>query len=347
MMTRILQNSKWGLLIYFALSSAFSIVAVLLGIFRYQGLLTDFRLWVGYLLLIIIVCTIVGYAVAQRMQRRIDAIHDSMLQVSRGNLSVRIRRTEDPSFARLYYEFNTMVDSVEKKMKLLQKLGEQQVVQLEMTTESAVAEERKRLARDLHDSVSQHLFAIHMSASSLPKVMEVDMERAKLVMDQLIQMSYLAQKQMRGLIAQLRPIELEGKSLVEALDAWFPDYCRHNGLQGTKELDLHEPISEAKEHQMFLIIQEAVANIVKHASAQRVTLKLTERESQYILSINDDGRGFNKQMLKPGSYGLHTMQERAEKLGGQVDIMSTPGVGTTIRVYMPRFEEETKIDGTD
>lgn len=88
MMTRIFQNSKWGLLIYFALSSAFSIVAVLLGIFRYEGMLTDFRLWVGYLLLIIILCTIVGYAVAQRMQRRIDAIHDSMLQVSRDRKSV-------------------------------------------------------------------------------------------------------------------------------------------------------------------------------------------------------------------------------------------------------------------
>ncbi|OPA76693.1 sensor histidine kinase [Paenibacillus selenitireducens] len=347
MITRIFKNTKWGLLLYFALSSLLSIVAVVIAWFKYEPLLTGLNLWVWYFVLIVVVSTIAGYAIAQRNQRRIDAIHDSMLQVSRGNLSVRLRPTEDPSFSRLYYEFNTMVDAVEKKMKLLQKLGESNVMQLEKTTELAVLDERKRLARDLHDSVSQQLFAIHMSASSLPKVMDMDMDRAKMVVEQLIQMSYLAQKQMRGLIAQLRPLELEGKTLAQALDSWFPDYCRHNGLQGTKELEIHEPISEAKEHQLFLIIQEAMANIVKHASASVVTLKLTERESQYILSINDDGKGFNQTMLKPGSYGLSTMQERAEKLGGRVDIISQTGAGTTIRVHIPKFEEENEVDGTN
>lgn len=344
MKTKIFFNTKWGFILCVALSSLLSMLAVRFAWVNYEDMFNATGLWGWYAAIIVLLSTLAGYILAQRNQRRIDIIHDSMLQVSRGNLSVRLRPTDDPSFSRLYYEFNTMVDTVENKVKLLQKLGEQQVLQLEKSTEAAVLDERRRLARDLHDTVSQQLFAIHMSSSSLPKVMERDMAHAKLVIEQLIHMSYVAQKQMRGLIAQLRPVELEGKTLTEALDTWFPDYCRHNGLQGLKELEVTSSISEAIEHQLFLIIQEGMANIVKHSSATCVSLKLTERESQYILSINDDGKGFDQSAIKPGSYGLYTMRERAEKLGGQVDFISKPGAGTTIRVHIPKFEEELGAD---
>src|SRR5690606_30285183 len=112
-----------------------------------------------------------------------------------------------------YQEFNNMTEAVEKKMKLLQQFGEREVVEKEQAAEKAVLEERRRLARDLHDTVSQQLFAIHMAASSLPKVLEMNEAQAQTVLDQLIQMSNMAQKQMRALIAQLRPMELVGKTL--------------------------------------------------------------------------------------------------------------------------------------
>ena len=205
-------------------------------------------------------------------------------------------------------------------------------------------EERKRLARDLHDTVSQHLFAIHMSASSLPKLLEMNRERAESVMEQLIHMSAMAQKQMRGLIAQLRPLELEGRSLHEALDKWFPDYCRLNGIQGELGWRVAGTLSDAKEHQLFLIIQEAMANVVKHAGAKKASLLLAETERQYVMTLQDDGTGFRADQVKAGSYGLSTMRERARKLGGDGEIISKPGAGTRVKVTIPKLAKEEKED---
>lgn len=340
MVQRILKNTKWGLLLYFLLTG--SLAAVLLYGGYKAGVIhvRDPRVLTYGITFVVVATLIIGYIAGRRIQGRIDLLHLQMLQVAKGNLSVRLPDTVDQTFAGLYREFNNMTEAVEKKMQLLQQLGEQEILEKDRMVEGAVLEERRRLARDLHDTVSQQLFAIHMAASSLPKVLEMNAEQANAVMDQLIQMSNTAQKQMRALIAQLRPMELVGKTLPEALDQWFPDYCRQNGLKGIKEMDVQGHISEAKEHQLFLIIQEAMANIVKHAGAQLVSLSLKEGPRQVVLAISDDGQGFSGNGQKQGSYGLTTMRERAEKLGGHVEIISKSGAGTTIRVHIPKFEDE-------
>jgi len=175
--------------------------------------------------------------------------------------------------------------------------------------------------------------------------LELNPDASVQVMQQLIQMSNLAQKQMRALIAQLRPVELEGIDLPAALDRWFPDYCIQNGLKGVKDVELCEGLSEAIEQQLFLIVQEAMANIVKHAQASIVSLSLRENERQVLLSISDDGKGFSGSATqKQGSYGLMTMRERAEKLGGRAEIISRPGAGTTIRVHIPKFTEGKAVE---
>lgn len=336
---RILKNTKWELLCYFLLTSSLSGVAFYIGTNTGIIVVKDSSVWLYNIAGIFFLSLIIGYIAGRRIQRKIDALHLSMLQVAKGNLSVRLPEMADQTFSGVYQEFNNMSEAVEKKMQLLQQLGEQEVVEKEQAAEKAVLEERRRLARDLHDTVSQQLFAIHMSASSLPKVLELNRAQADMVMSQLIQMSNTAQKQMRALIAQLRPMELMGKTLAEALDQWFPDYCRQNGLKGVKDVDIQGNVSEAKEHQLFLIIQEAMANIVKHAEAGMVSLSLREGTHRIVLSISDDGQGFVNGHPKQGSYGLMTMSERAEKLGGNVEIISKPGAGTTIRAHIPKFED--------
>ena len=309
---------------------------------RYMTVLNP-DLWIYSIGGILLGTLIIGYMAGQRIQRRIDVLHISMLQVAKGNLSVRIPDTNDSTFSGIFHEFNTMAEAVENKMYLLQQLGEKEITNQEQAAEKAALEERRRLARDLHDTVSQQLFAVHMAASSLPKILESRPEQGKVVMDQLIQMSNMAQKQMRALIAQLRPMELEGKSLGQALDVWFPDYCRQNNLKGVKDLDLQGKLSEAIEHQLFLIIQEAMANIVKHSGAKLVSLAIHESSRQVVLSVSDDGQGFSTSAPKQhGSYGLTTMRERAEKLGGQAEIISKPGAGTTIRIHIPKFVDNRK-----
>lgn len=336
---RILKNTKWELLFFFLLTGSLAAAVLFIGTITGVIVVRDSRLWLYSMAGIVTLTLILGYIAGRRIQGRIDLLHLNMLQVVQGNLATRMPETLDQTFAGLYHEFNTMMTAVEKKMHLLQQLGENEVMEKEQAAELAVLEERRRLARDLHDTVSQQLFAIHMAASALPKVLQNNEAHGKQVLEQLIQMSNTAQKQMRALIAQLRPMELVGKTLAEALDQWFPDYCRQNNLKGMKDLDLQGDISEAKEHQLFLITQEAMANIVKHAGANLVSLSLREGQHQVVLSISDDGQGFSSTEQKPGSYGLTTMRERAEKLGGQVEIISKPGAGTTIRVHIPKFEQ--------
>ncbi|UJF34545.1 sensor histidine kinase [Paenibacillus hexagrammi] len=331
-------NMKWQLLSYFFVASLItgSSIYIALEYFREYFAFWEFKMWL--FVLILAVCLTVGYIATKRWQRKVDELHLAMLEISKGNFSSRIDMEPVEPFLYLYDAFNTMASAVEQRVQLLQRLGEAEAIREQELTESAVMEERRRLARDLHDTVSQELFAIHMSASSLPKILERNPAAAGKVMDQLIQMSHHAQKQMRGLISQLRPIELNDMTLHEALEKWFPEYCRAHELQGQLDVAVHAEMSEAIEHQLFLIVQEGMANVVKHASAREVRLSIHEREHQFILQLQDNGQGFERRDNST-SHGLSTMQERAQKLGGEVEIMSKLGEGTRVRVKIPRFSE--------
>lgn len=340
-MKMIFRTVKWELLLFFLMNSA-----VTLGIF-YSAFKTGHgetlkpQTWLYYLSVTVISTLIIGYIAGLRIQRKIDVLNLNMMQVTKGNLSARISAEQDSSFSGIYPQFNAMMNAIEERMKWVQRIGEQEVIEKEKAAEAAVLEERRRMARDLHDTVSQQLFAMHMSAAALPSLLKHNQEQGHVVLEQLITMSQTAQKQMRALIAQLRPVELENRSLEEALDVWFPDYCRHNGLRGVKEQELMGGISGPIEHQMFLIIQEAMANIVKHAEASFVSLSIREEERQIGFSVSDNGKGFRPEEAgRQGSYGLMTMKERAEKLGGHVDIIAHPGAGTTIRVHIPKFKAD-------
>jgi NarL family two-component system sensor histidine kinase LiaS len=336
---RSIKNMKWELLVYFLIVSETAIGIVLLGLYYLPMLIqSPWIIWTIIALSVLIEGFIIGYVVAVRFQRKVNLLHLSILQLSRGNLTTRIPLSGNDTFDKIYYDFNDMSASIEKRIQLLQKLGEENVRLQVSSNEAAVLEERKRLARDLHDTVSQQLFALHLSASTLAKIIDIDPSKSREIIEQLTQVSSHAQKQMRGLIAQLRPVELEGRSLEQAIQKWFPDYCRHNQLLGTIDVRLSEHISDALEHQLFMIVQEAMANVVKHADAKHVELTLQELNHLYVLQIIDDGQGFNNGKVQTNSYGLSTMRERAQKLGGEIEIFSKAGAGTRIKVQIPNFK---------
>ncbi|GIO13889.1 sensor histidine kinase LiaS [Cohnella xylanilytica] len=334
---RLIRNSKWEWAFYSGASSAVLMGLIYISWKTTRGDFSNPEWWMSWGPGLIVFHIAFAYILGRRTQRRIDQLQLAMKQAAANNWSVRLPDIQGDAFAETYQDFNAMVAKLESRMKLLQQLGEQRVMEEAPALEAAVQEERRRLARDLHDTVSQQLFALHMASSSLPKLMELDAEQGRKVMEQLIVMSSSAQRQMRGLIAQLRPMELQGRTLHEALDRWFPDYCRQNGLQGTLEIQSDVELTEAKEHQMFLIIQEAMANVVKHADAKEVRLMLGETDSRISLQIEDDGSGFKAEQVRAGTYGLSTMQERAQKLGGEAEIVTKPGSGTRVRVWVPKF----------
>ncbi|EFM10029.1 integral membrane sensor signal transduction histidine kinase [Paenibacillus curdlanolyticus YK9] len=342
MMVRLFRSGKLEIIALFAVSALLSAGSMyaLRGWFSDVSGIKGFEFGLSVIGVILLVSSGFGYWTAQTIQRRVDALHLAIKQANNGNWAVRLPASGARSFEAVNTEFNEMAAMVEERLQLVQIAGEEQVMREMASNEAAVHEERKRLARDLHDTVSQQLFAIHMSASSLPKLLELRADHAAEVMKQLIAMSTTAQKQMRGFIAQLRPMELEGRSLQQALDKWFPDYCRQNQLQGEMDWRVIDPLSEAKEHQLFLIIQEAMANIVKHARAHRAVLTLSETDHQIIMTLQDDGVGFRPENVREGSYGLSTMRERAQKLGGDAILWSKPGGGTRIRVTIPKYTDK-------
>lgn len=339
-MKRLLNNSKWKTSAYAAIASLTAMAALFLIWNLASGQAMSLDVWLSITVAVVLIQSGVAYVFGLYHQRRMDQLQLALKQVLAGNMSTRLPELEGDVYADVYRDFNIMLSRLEDRLKLLQQLSERGIASGESDREAAVLEERKRLARDLHDTVSQQLFALHMSASSLPRLLEKDEAQAHKVMDQLIAMSSSAQRQMRGLIAQLRPMELQGRSLAEALERWFPDFCRHNGLQGTLDIQLARPLSEAKEHQLFLIIQEAMANVVKHAAARNVRLFLGETEHQISLQVEDDGAGFQPGQVREGAYGLSTMRERALKLGGDAEIITKVGAGTRVRVWIPKFGEE-------
>ncbi|MCD9026496.1 HAMP domain-containing sensor histidine kinase [Cohnella silvisoli] len=338
-MMRRVRTSKWESSIYSGLTTLALMILLYYGWVSLADNAPSLKSWMSWTSVLVLGQMAISYRFAQRTQRKLDQLQVVMKQASAGNWDSRLPEIEGDAFSGVNREFNVMLGQLESRLKLLQQLGERDVMEEVSSQEAAVLEERKRLARDLHDTVSQQLFALHMSASSLPKLLERDSEHAQKVMEQLIAMSSSAQRQMRGLIAQLRPMELQGRTLEEALERWFPDYCRQNGIQGTLEIQIKGLISDAKEHQLFLIIQEAMANVVKHADAQSVRLFLGETDRQISLLIEDNGLGFRGEQVRAGAYGLSTMRERAQKLGGEAEIVTKPGSGTRVRVWFPKFEE--------
>lgn len=338
-------NIKWQLLSYFIGAMAIVLGGFAVGWLYWFDELNASHFWIEYVLFLVIAGLVVAYLIATQHQRKIDTLHLAILQLANGNLGERIQPLGMDPFDRIYSDFNEMAGSLEKRVMLLQKVGEENVMLQAKSNEDAIIEERKRLARDLHDTVSQQMFAIHMSAASLAKMIERGQtETAAPILEQLVTMSNLTQKQLRGMIAQLRPIELGDRRLSEALDKWFPDYCRQNGLQGNMDIRLTGALSEGIEHQLFLIVQEGMANVVKHASARHVALSLHDNGNQYVLQIHDDGQGFESDSIRVNSYGLSTMRERAQKLGGSMDLRSKAGAGTRIRVSIPKFDPEKPVE---
>jgi len=313
------------------------LVLSLIAFYALQPIITSLYLMLG---LIVASCFIGIVCIRKMMDKEIEKLDKIELAIkgaARGNYHTRIEYSKEDQNASIYEQFNELMEEIEQKLSYLQVLGEERVTQEATTVETAVHEERKRLARDLHDTVSQQLFAIQMSAASLVKLHGQNEEASLKVMDQLVKMSTTAQTQMRKLIAHLRPMELVNQTLSNALVKWFPDYCRQNQIQGHLDNRLANTITEAKEHQIFMIIQEAMANVVKHALCKNCYLSLYETESQILIELRDDGVGFDVNIPRNSSYGLITMQERSKKLGGNTEIISKPNRGTVVKIAIPKL----------
>ena len=224
----------------------------------------------------------------------------------------------------------------------------------------AVLEERQRLARELHDSVTQLLFSITLIAQSIGPAWSRDREEGERRVERLLELSQNALAEMRALLSNLRPQEYSGApspalpagilaarqyGLATALRLHAAGVARE-GIEISADTREYTTQPLEVEETLFRIMQEALNNVVKHARAEHVHIQLRSDTTQIVLTMRDDGIGFsiptaNAQTGEAKRMGLGIMRERAEAHGGRVHLTSSPGNGTTMEAVLPTSTGES------
>ena len=200
--------------------------------------------------------------------------------------------------------------------------------------ELAAGEERAHLARELHDSVTQALFSMTMVTRSVELLLDRDSNSAREQLGQLRELQREALAEMRALIFELRPGNLEQDGLVRALKTHTSALQGRLGLPIVVESDLAERLPLAVEETLYRIAQEGLHNIVKHAKAKQVWVGIHALAGGVRLRIQDDGRGFDPTDVPEGHLGLAGMRARADRLGAAFTVTSRPDEGTTVEVIL-------------
>jgi signal transduction histidine kinase len=198
--------------------------------------------------------------------------------------------------------------------------------------ESATLQERARIARELHDSVSQTLYAITLTASRALRFLEQN-ERNDVqeLIDYVLQLASSGQSELRALLTDMQSDRLTSGGLTEGLESLVADARTRHGLDICLSLPDEPDLPSTTREALLSISREALHNVVKHASADRVDIVLVVGAEEMVLLITDDGHGFDAAMPRPGHFGLKSMRERAATVGGTLELVSVLGGGTQIR----------------
>ncbi len=205
----------------------------------------------------------------------------------------------------------------------------------EQAQQLAAVEERQRLARELHDSVSQALYGIALGARTARTLLDRDPAKAAEPVDYVLSLAEAGLAEMRALIFELRPESLEIEGLVAALDKQIGATAARYGIQVTAELGEEPEMDLAQKEIFYRIGQEALHNVVKHAHATKATVRFGADNGSYVLEVGDDGVGFDTSETFPGHMGLVSMSERASSIGAELEVESRPGEGTVVKLRAP------------
>lgn len=210
----------------------------------------------------------------------------------------------------------------------------------EESTRLARAEERARMAREIHDTLAQGLTAIGLHLEGALHQLESDPQRARERIERALGTAYTSLEEARRSVLDLRAVPLEGKPLPEALAAIARVYTAETGVRVHVRSAGEVALSPRVETELFRIAQEALTNVRKHAGATEVEIDLRANARTVRLSVHDDGLGFDLEAAAGEGHGLQGMRERARLLGGGLRISTRPGRGTTLTVSAPFRREK-------
>ena len=198
----------------------------------------------------------------------------------------------------------------------------------------AVLEERRRLARELHDSVTQTLFSMNLLAQAVPPLWETDQAAAREHLGQIRELTRGALAEMRALLVELRPVDERQPDLGHALRHHAATFERRTGIAVTLDAPAAVSLPDPVAYALSRIAQEALTNVARHAQARRVSLALAGGPPTRLV-VEDDGRGFAADEVGTTCLGLVSMRERAAGIGARLDVRSAPGEGTRLVLEWP------------
>jgi signal transduction histidine kinase len=207
----------------------------------------------------------------------------------------------------------------------------------EQSRELSILAERNRLALDLHDAVSQKLFGLVLTAESALTLLDREPEAAREQMERLQSLAQEARDELRSLVLELRPPDLERDGLCGALRKHVEMVRRLQPVPIELELDAGVDANPVRDRELLRIAQEALHNSLRHGHAQHLAVRLGREDGKLLLEVEDDGVGFDPAAgdLRSTHLGLTSMEERAERVGAQLEIRSAPGRGTIVRLEVP------------
>jgi signal transduction histidine kinase len=277
-------------------------------------------LWAPAALLVAIVPVgvLFGLLASRRLVHRVRRLERATLAVADGDYTVTLPVSGRDEVGRLEANFTTMT----------RQLGSALAAERQRATGDARSAERARIAREIHDTISQHLFALRMIAAGMSRA-DPGNQQAHTIE----RISEEALRDMQVLLIELRPARLDGAGLSPALREICTAYRDRLGVTVDASLD-DVTVPAPVEHALLRITQEACTNAVRHGNAGQLTVSMTRQDGLIELSVRDDGTGFEPAAPHPGS-GLAHIRDRVTELGGTVDIDSAPGHGAALTVRVP------------
>ncbi len=259
---------------------------------------------------------IAGFFTARNFTRRFQKLSLAADNWGKGNFSIFAQDRSSDELGQLTRHLNRMVEQLQNLLQTRQKL--------------AILEERNRLARDLHDSVKQHIFVVALQVGTAKLHLGPNTEDVQQPLAEAEHVLLQVQQELKTLIRELRPVALEGKGLGVALQELVTQWTQQTNIPTNVQLESTQTFPLLVEEAFFRIAQEALANVARHSQATTVEIRLASEQGNALLCIHDNGQGFALHTTDRKGFGLLSMQERMKVLGGDVSIESTPGQGTRV-----------------
>lgn len=265
-----------------------------------------------------------------------------MEEISRRKMQINLKRLragkEVVSFADP--DLDASFKSLSGKLNLLTEAVQKAENQGLVREEAIIEKERKRIARDLHDTVSQELFAAHIILSGVSQqALKLDREKMQTQLQSVAAILETAQKDLRVLLLHLRPVELEEKSLVEGIQILLKELEDKSDLKVSLKQNVTKLPKKIEEH-IFRILQELISNTLRHAQASCLDVYLYQTDVELQLKVVDNGIGFQLGSLDDLSYGLRNIKERVEDMAGTVQLLTAPKQGLAVDIRIPLLDKE-------